>query len=76
MTNTETFTIAFPVMFYYEVKVERPSDSNPDEIVESITREELMSGYGESTWDDVKDAFNFGDADDWRILNSEGEDIS
>ena len=73
-TDTKTFTIRYIVTGYYDVEVERPADITKEELLNSVDRDELMSGEenSDSAWDNLKAAWREGDADiydeDWDLL--------
>ena len=68
MTTTvteKTFVVRYPVVTYHAVEVTRPSDITEDELLQSITREELVSGevQDDCAWDTLKMAWRDCDAE-------------
>ena len=64
-TQTKTFIIRYPVSTYHEVCVERPADISEEELLGSISRQDLTNGMhcDDDAWDSVKDAWREGKAD-------------
>ena len=56
---SKTFVVRYPVTTYYAVEVERDDNITENELLESITREELMKGEAQEdcAWDTLKDAW-------------------
>ena len=56
VTQTKTFIVQYPVTTYHAVEVERPVDITEEELLKSITRDELMSGEEQNDcgWDSLK----------------------
>ena len=74
MSNTRVYHVSYVVDAYHDVYVERPVDITEDELLASITRDDLANGEPAGHgWDEVKDA--------WRkkavshILDEEGEEV-
>ena len=64
-TQTKTFIIRYPISSFHEVCVERPSDISEDELLGSISRQDLINGsqFDGGVWDSLKDAWREGNAD-------------
>ena len=71
-----TFNISIPVTSYFQVTVTRPANTSVEELWDSITRDELVNGEGEMTWDDIKDAWRSTDADSVYVTDEDGEEIA
>ena len=72
-TTTETFTVTYRIDAFYTLQVERPSGTNPDDIIASITRDEIANAEEEvdGLWDGLKDAWRSKDVA--RLENEEGD---
>ena len=43
-TQTKTFIVRYPVVIYIDVDVERSSDITREELLESISKDDLVNG--------------------------------
>ena len=74
MSDTRTYQVSFLVHTYHDVYVERPVDITEDELLASISRDDMANGEPSGGWDEVKEA--------WRekrvslILDEEGEEVT
>ena len=57
MTATKKFIVRYPVTIYCDVEVERPETITEEDLLKSITRDELGSGStsDDCAWDSLKD---------------------
>ena len=73
MSDTRTYNVSYEVTCYFDVYVERPADISKDELLDSITRDEIRGAERSGDGDDVLEA--------WRsksvslILDEEGDAI-
>ena len=67
--------INYTVQVTYTVKVDR--DELPEEIdlLDSVTKDELVSGDGELTWDDIKDAWRSADPVDVIVTDEDHNEL-
>ena len=75
-TSTTTFQIYYPVTTYEIVEVERPSDISRDELLASVSREDLEDSIHENggcAWDSLKDAWVANDV--YIILDLAGKEV-
>ena len=70
-----TYTIHVPVQTFITITVEGKDGLTRDEILNSVTREDLSNAEGEIQWDDVKEGFKDGNQDEFYIEleDSEGD---
>ena len=74
MANTRIYRIEYPVTSYYQVTVERPVDITEEELLASVTRDDLANGEDVSDgWDMLKDAAREGNYS--CILDEDFEEI-
>jgi len=59
----------------YTVQVERETLPTEDDLIASVTRDELLNGDGELTWDDIKDAWRYSDPADIFITDDEFNEL-
>ena len=62
-----TYTIQVPVQTFITITVEGKDGLTRDEILNSVTREDLSNAEGEIQWDDVKEGFKDGNQDEFYI---------
>lgn len=62
MTETKTYTASFLIPHYIEVELERPADMSEEEVVESVTFQELLNGQRDEL--ELKDIYK---ADDYTL---------
>ena len=73
MADTRTYQVSFMVNSYWNVFVDRPADITREELLNSITRDDLTSGDESGGWDGLKEAWRNGDVS--LILDEQGEEI-
>ena len=73
MSNTRTYVISYEVTTYYDVPVERPADITEDELLSSITRQELWNAQETGDGDGLKEAVREKRVS--LILDEEGEQV-
>ena len=75
MTTSKTFIVRYPVTTYIDVEVERPSDISREELLTSISKDDLINGdtIDEGAWDSLKSAWREGYAD-W-ICDEDYEEV-
>ena len=63
-TSTKTFVVRYEVTTYHAVEVERPENITEEDLLSSITRDELMSGevQNDCAWDSLKSSWRDGNA--------------
>ena len=73
--TTETFTVTYRVDVYFTLQVERPSDTKPDDIITSITRDEIVNAEEDcdGLWDGIKEAWRNDEV--VRIENEQGDNL-
>ena len=64
-TKTKKFIVRYPVTTYYFVEVERAENITEEDLLNSITRDELTKGEAQNDcgWDSIKSAWRDGDAE-------------
>jgi hypothetical protein len=70
-TETKTFSIFYRVVSDYIVEVERDANITEDELLKSITKDELLTGEESGGWDGLKHAWREGDTS---CINIDGDD--
>ena len=73
MSDTRRYQVSYFVTSYWNVYVDRPVDITEEELLNSITRDDLSSGEETGGWDGLKLAWRNGDVS--LILDDEGEEI-
>ena len=70
----KTFIVRYPVTTYYAVEVERPEGITEEELLASVTREELTSGEPQEdcAWDTLKEAWRDCDGE---VFTYDGEGL-
>ena len=69
MTNAtatkKTFIVRYPVVTYHAVEVERDANITEEELLDSISKSDLMAGEAQDdcAWDSIKSAWREGEAD-------------
>jgi hypothetical protein len=71
-TETKTFYVSYRVVSYFGVYVERDANITQEELIKSITKDELFTGEADGEWDGLKDAWREGDVS--YIRNEDGDD--
>ena len=51
------YTVSYAVTCYNDVTVERPDNMSAEEIIDSITRQEMADGQMTAEWEGCKDAW-------------------
>ena len=51
------YTVSYAVTCFNDVIINRPSDMTAQEIIESVTRDEMASGEMTAEWDGCKEAW-------------------
>ena len=67
--------VNYSVNVTYTVEIERETLPTEDELIDSITKDELVNGDGELTWDAIKDAWRFSDPSDIIITDDEFNEL-
>lgn len=67
--------VNYNVNVSYTVPIERETLPTEDELLESITRDELCGGDGELTWDAIKDAWRFSNPSDVIVTDDEFNEL-
>ena len=67
--------VNYSVIVTYTVEIERETLPTEDELIDSITKDELVNGDGELTWDAIKDAWRFSDPSDIIITDDEFNEL-
>ena len=67
--------VNYSVNCTYTVEIERDLLPTEDELLESITRDELKQGDGGLTWDDIKDAWRYSQPSDVIITDDEYNEL-
>ena len=73
MSNTRIYNLSYEVTSYFDIYVERPVDISKDELLNSITRNELATAERSGDGDDVRDAVRSKNIS--LILDEEGDAI-
>ena len=73
MSDTRRYQVSYFVTSYWLVYVDRPVDITEEELINSITRDDLCSGEETGGWDGLKSAWHNRDVS--LILDDEGEEI-
>ena len=75
-TDTQVFNITYTYTAYYSVSVERPSGITEQELLNSITRDELTSGSDSGdAWSNLKEEWRAAEPGDLDISDEEGEPL-
>ena len=74
--TTTTYRILFPVTTTYVIQVERGEGdvTTREELLRSVTRDELSQGDMGDVWSDIKNGFG-GDTDLFTIEDEDGEEL-
>ena len=67
--------VNYSVIVTYTVEIERESLPPEEDLIDSITKDELLNGDGELTWDHIKDAWRFSDPADIIITDDEYNEL-
>ena len=67
--------INYNVNVTYTVEIERETLPTEEDLIDSITKDELVNGDGELTWDAIKDAWRFSDPTDIIITDDEYNEL-
>ena len=67
--------VNYNVNVTYTVEIERETLPTEEDLIDSITKDELVSGDGELTWDAIKDAWRFSDPSDIIITDDEFNEL-
>ena len=59
--DTQTFMVSYRMVVYNNVRVERPADITEEDLIASISKDDIVNGDCEVTWDDVKAAWQDND---------------
>ena len=73
MSDTRRYQVSYEVTSYFDIYVERPVDISKDELLNSITRNEVATAERSGDGDDVRDAVRSKNVS--LILDDEGEEI-
>lgn len=75
MTATKKFIVRYPVTIYCDVAVERPENITEEELLKSITRNELADGdiQDDCAWDSLKDRWR--DQDHEAVYTFDEDDL-
>jgi hypothetical protein len=57
-TEDKTFVVSYRIVSTHQVTVTRPADITEDELIESITSDDIANGEPMMGWDDVKEAWS------------------
>ena len=75
-TDTKVFNITYTYTAYHRVSVERPSDISEEELLSSITYDELASGEDVGDpWSDLKDEWGAAEPGQLDITDDEWEPL-
>ena len=67
--------INYSIPVTYTVVVERDELPDEDELLNTVTREEMLDGDGEITWDDVKNAWRYSDPSDVIVTDENHDEL-
>lgn len=67
--------INYSIPITFTVVVERDELPDEHELLESITKDELLTGDGELTWDDIKWAWRNADPNDVIVTDKNYEEL-
>ena len=67
--------INYSIPVTFTVVVERDELPEEEALLESITRDELLNGDGELTWDDIKWAWRNADPNDVIVTDSQHNEL-
>ena len=73
MSDTRIYNLSYEVTSYFDIYVERPVDISKDELLNSITRNEVATAERSGDGDDVRDAVRSKNIS--LILDEEGDAI-
>jgi len=73
MSGTRIYNLSYEVTSYFDIYVERPVDISKDELLNSITRDEVATAERSGDGDDVRDAVRSKNIS--LILDEEGDAI-
>lgn len=67
--------VNYSVNVTYTVEIERETLPTEEDLIESVTKDELVNGDGELTWDAIKDAWRYSNATDIIITDDEFNEL-
>ena len=67
--------VNYNVNVTYTVEIERETLPTEDDLIDSITKDELVNGAGELTWDAIKDAWRYSNPSDIIITDDEFNEL-
>ena len=67
--------VNYNVNVTYTVEIERETLPTEEDLIDSITKDELVNGDGELTWDAIKDAWRYSDPTDIIITDDEFNEL-
>ena len=67
--------VNYNVNVTYTVEIERETLPTEEDLIDSITKDELVNGDGELTWDAIKDAWRFSNPVDIIITDDEFNEL-
>ena len=67
--------INYSIPVTYTVVVERDELPDEHELLDTVTREEMLDGDGEITWDDVKNAWRYSTPSDVIVTNENYDEL-
>ena len=67
--------VNYNVNVTYTVEIERETLPTEEDLIDSITKDELVNGDGELTWDAIKDAWRCSDPSDIIITDDEFNEL-
>ena len=67
--------VNYNVNVTYTVEIERETLPTEEDLIDSITKDELVNGDGELTWDAIKDAWRFSNPADIIITDDEFNEL-
>lgn len=73
MSDTRTYQVSYEVTSYVEVFVDAPVDITREELLKSVTKDDLVAGEESGHWDALKAAWRNDNVS--LILDEEGEEI-
>ena len=74
-TKTKTFTIHYPVTLYTLVSVERDANISEEELLASISKDDLVNGSedDDGAWEDLKCVWRDATPGDLTITDEDGD---
>ena len=67
--------VNYSIPVTYTIEIERETLPSEDDLLESITKDELVDGDGGLTWDHIKDAWRFATPTDVIITDDEFNEL-